>query len=181
MPTAKTAPYGSWKSPITSDLIVAKATMLSDIRIDGDQVYWLEARPQEQGRNVIVREGPDGAVTDVTPPGFNVRTRVHEYGGAAWLVAGGTCIFSNFADQRLYRQRPGQAEPEPLTPEPSSSQASAGAKGGGWRYSDGVLDPRRGRWIGVREDHSVEGEAINAIVAIDLGRSGASAGEALAG
>ncbi len=181
MPTAKTAPYGSWKSPITSDLIVAKATMLSDVRIDGDQVYWLEGRPQEQGRNVIVREGPDGAVTDVTPPGFNVRTRVHEYGGAAWLVAGGTCIFSNFADQRLYRQRPGQAEPEPLTPEPSSSQASAGAKGGGWRYSDGVLDPRRGRWIGVREDHSVEGEAINAIVAIDLGRSGASAGEALAG
>src|SRR5215469_13244913 len=86
----KTAPYGSWKSPITSDLIVAQSTMLSDVRLDGDHVYWLEGRPQEQGRNVIVRAGPDGAVADITPPGFNVRTRVHEYGGAAWLVADGT-------------------------------------------------------------------------------------------
>jgi dienelactone hydrolase len=178
MPAAKTAPYGSWRSPITSDLIVAKTTTLSDVRIDGDYVYWLEGRPQEQGRNVIVRESPDGAVTDITPPGFNVRTRVHEYGGAAWLVAGGTCIFSNFADQRLYRQRTGQVEPDPLTPEPSPSGGAG--KRGGWRYSDGVLDRRRGRWIGVREDHSVEGEPVNAIVAIDLDRGGASAGEVLA-
>ena len=182
MRTARTARYGSWKSPITSDLIVAKTTILSDVRIDGDDVYWLEGRPQEQGRNVIVRAGPDGDVTDITPPGFNVRTRVHEYGGAAWLVASGTCIFSNFADQRLYRQRAGQADPEPLTPEPSlPSPASGGGKGGGWRYSDGVLDQRRRRWIGVREDHSVEGEPVNAIAAIELDRAGASAGEVLAG
>src|SRR6266849_5882234 len=141
MPTAKIAPYGSWKSPITSDLLVAQTTMLSDVRIDGDHVYWLEGRPQEQGRNVIVRAGPDGVITDITPAGFNVRTRVHEYGGAPWLVAGGTCIFSNFADQRLYLQRAGQADPEPLTPGPSPSlpsSASAGGKGGGLRYGDGV-------------------------------------------
>src|SRR5579871_1891130 len=118
MAAAKTAPYGSWKSPITSDLIVAQATMLSDVRIDGDHIYWLEGRPQEQGRNVIVRAGSDGAATDVTPSGFNVRTRVHEYGGGSWLVADGTCIFSNFADQRLYRQRTGRSDPEPLTPAP---------------------------------------------------------------
>jgi dienelactone hydrolase len=180
MTIAKTAPYGSWKSPITSDLIVAKTTTLSDVRIDGDHVYWLEGRPQEQGRNVVVCAGPDGAVSDVTPAGFNVRTRVHEYGGAAWLVEGGTCIFSNFADQRLYRQRVGQPEPEPLTPGPSPFVGpSGGGKGGGWRYSDGVLDRQRGRWIGVREDHSVEGEAINAIVAIDLDHTGASAGHVL--
>ncbi len=183
MPTAKIAPYGSWKSPITSDLIVAQTTMLSDVRIDGDHVYWLEGRPQEQGRNVIVRAGPDGVAADITPPGFNARTRVHEYGGASWLVAAGTPIFSNFADQRLYRQRDGQADPEPLTPSPSSlrSPASGGGKGGGWRYSDGVLDHRRRRWIGVREDHSGEGEPVNAIVAIDLDDAGVSPGRVLAG
>jgi dipeptidyl aminopeptidase/acylaminoacyl peptidase len=184
MPTAKTALYGSWKSPITSDLIVAQSTMLSDVRLDGDHVYWLEGRPQEQGRNVIVRAGPDGAAADITPPGFNVRTRVHEYGGAAWLVADGTCIFSNFVDQRLYRQYAAEADPEPVTPEPSSTRpasANGGGKGGVWRYSDGVLDRRRGRWIGVREDHSVEGEPVNAIVAIDLDGSDASAGEVLVG
>src|SRR5215468_2677498 len=140
MPTTKTAPYGSWKSPITSDLIVAQTTILSDVRIDGDHVYWLEGRPQEQGRNVIVRAGPDGVATDITPAGFNARTRVHEYGGASWLVAGGTPIFSNFADQRLYRQRHGQAEPVPLTPKPARSPASGGGKGGGWCYGDGVVD-----------------------------------------
>ncbi len=174
MPTRKTAPYGSWKSPVTSDLIVAQSTMLSEVRIDGDHVYWLEGRPQEGGRGVIVRAGPDGAATDVTPAGFNVRTRVHEYGGASWLVHDGFCIFSNFADQRLYRQRIGEAAAEPLTPQPPD-------RGRHWRYSDGVLDHRRQRWIGVREDHSGEGEAVNAIVAVDLERPGASAGDVLAG
>src|SRR5215468_8837835 len=151
MPPTKTSPYGSWKSPITSDLIVAQTTVLSDVRIDGDHVYWLEGRPQEQGRNVIVRAGPDGVVTDITPAGFNARTRVHEYGGASWLAAGGTCIFSNFADQRLYRQHAGQADPEALTPQPCAAlpPASGGGKAGEWRYGDGVLDRRRGRWIGV--------------------------------
>jgi dipeptidyl aminopeptidase/acylaminoacyl peptidase len=184
MPAAKTAPYGSWKSPITSDLIVAQATMLSDVRLDGNDVYWLEGRPQEQGRNVIVRAGPDGVVADITPAGFNVRTRVHEYGGAAWLVLDGLCIFSNFADQRLYRLHGSGAVPEPLTPEPPPpslpSPASGGGKGGGWRYSDGVLDRRRRRWIGVREDHSLESEPVNAIVAIDLDGAGTS-GDVLAG
>jgi dipeptidyl aminopeptidase/acylaminoacyl peptidase len=174
MTIAKTAPYGSWKSPITSDLIVAQSTPLSEVRIDGDYVYWLEGRPQERGRGVIVRAGADGTAADVTPAGFNVRTRVHEYGGAAWLVHDGVCIFSNFADQRLYRQPVGAAEPEPLTPEPSDRACH-------WRYGDGVLDHRRRRWIGVREDHTGDGEAVNAVVAIDLEKPGASAGEVLAG
>ena len=180
----KTAPYGSWKSPITSDLIVAQATMLSEVRLDGNDIYWLEGRPQEQGRNVIVRADAEGTVTDITPAGFNARTRVHEYGGASWLMADGTCFFSNFADQRLYLQRGSEGAPEPLTPAPSPSlpsPASGGGKGGGRRYSDGVLDRGRRRWIGVREDHSGEGEAVNAIVAIDLDRAGASSGRVLAG
>src|SRR5260370_40328025 len=93
MPTAKTAPYGSWKSPITSDLIVAQTTILSDVRIDGDHVYWLEGRPREQGRNVIVRAGPDGAAAGITPPDFNARPRGHEYGGAVLLRGRRACLF----------------------------------------------------------------------------------------
>jgi dienelactone hydrolase len=167
MPKPDTAPYGSWRSPITSDLIVAQITMLSDVRLDGEDIYWLEGRPQEQGRNVIVRVGPDGTATDITPAGFNVRTRVHEYGGGAWLLTEGVCIFSNFGDQRLYRQRADRSEPEPLTPEPPSAKRH-------WRYSDGVFDRERRRWIGVREDHTGEGEPVNSIVAIDLDRPGNS-------
>ena len=81
------APYASWKSPVTSDLIVAQSIGLSEVRIDGGDLYWLESRPQEAGRSVIVRQRPGGAAEDVTPPPFNIRTRVHEYGGGAGDLA----------------------------------------------------------------------------------------------
>jgi dipeptidyl aminopeptidase/acylaminoacyl peptidase len=151
----KTAPYGSWKSPITSDLIVAQSISLTDVRLDGGTVYWLEGRPQEQGRNVVVRA--DGQALTAAP--FNVRTRVHEYGGGAWLVADGAIVFSHFADSRLYRQADGASAPQAVTPEPPRPH--------GWRFADGTIDPRQ-RWIGVREDHTGAGEAVNAIVAVDL-------------
>ena len=149
------APYGSWKSPITTDLIVAGTIGLSSITMDCDDIYWIEGRPSEGGRNVIVRRTPDGQITDITPPPFNVRTRVHEYGGAAFLVADGTIYFSNFADQRLYRQTP-DTEPQPLTPE------------GKKRYADAVIDQMRDRLICIQEDHTGGGEAINRIVSINL-------------
>ncbi|MBN1979064.1 MAG: S9 family peptidase [Anaerolineae bacterium] len=148
------APYGSWKSPITTDLIVSKTIGLGQIALDGQDVYWSEGRPSEGGRNVIVRRTPDGRTTDVTPPPFNARTRVHEYGGGAFFVFDGTVYFSNFADQRLYRQDAGN-EPQPVTPEIAL------------RYADGVFD--RQRAICVREDHTEPGrEAVNAIASIDL-------------
>ncbi|MEE8232767.1 MAG: S9 family peptidase, partial [Thermoplasmata archaeon] len=127
----KVAPYGSWKSPITTDLIVADIIAFGDIAVDGSDVYWNELRPQEGGRNVIVRRTSDGRTADVTPPEFNARTRVHEYGGGAMAVSGGIVYFSNFADQRLYRQEPG-FEPQALTPEENL------------RYTDGVIDSQRG-------------------------------------
>jgi dipeptidyl aminopeptidase/acylaminoacyl peptidase len=161
-PLTKTVPYGSWKSPITSDLIVAQSITLSELCLDGGYVYWLEGRPQEQGRCVVVRADADGRPTDITPPRYNARTRVHEYGGGSWTVRNGTVYFSNFADGRLYRQVPGASEPQALTPEPP-------ARGRQWRFADGVIDQRRSRWIGVREDHTVDGEPINAIIAVDLG------------
>ena len=138
----KTAPYGSWKSPITSDLIVSQSVGLSEVRFDGDVVHWLEARPQEQGRNVVVRAGEAGAdATDIVPKPFDVRTRVHEYGGGAWTVAQDVLYFSNVADGRLYRLGPGEREPTPLTPTPPAPDRQ-------WRFADGIIDLRRKRWIG---------------------------------
>src|SRR5215207_3409182 len=111
----KTASYGAWRSPITSDLIVAQTITLADVRIDGGDIYWLEGRPQEQGRNVVVRPGAEAQPADVNPLPSNARTRVHEYGGGAWTVDRGTLYFSNFSDQRLYRLPRGASAPQPLT------------------------------------------------------------------
>jgi dipeptidyl aminopeptidase/acylaminoacyl peptidase len=155
MADPKIAPYGSWKSPITSDLIVSETIWPGKSVLDGDDIFWCEMRPAEGGRYVIVRRTPDRQAVDVTPAGYNVRTTVHEYGGGAYVVDGGTVFFSNFADQRLYRQDRG-AEPRPITP------------AGDMRYADGVVDRRRGRLICVREDHTAAGEAVNAIVAVAL-------------
>jgi dipeptidyl aminopeptidase/acylaminoacyl peptidase len=149
-------PYGSWKSPITSDLIVAETITLFEVLFAGPAVCWVESRPQEGGRYVLVRREPDGRVNDVTPAPFNVRTRVHEYGGGAVALSEGVAYCSHFKDQRLYRLEPG-AQPTPLTPAQPL------------RYADGIVDARRRRWIGVREDHrSTQREAINTIVAISL-------------
>ena len=149
------APYGSWKSPITADVVAAGEVGLEQVRLDGDDVYWIERRSQEGGRKVIVRRSPDGQVADITPVGFNARTRVHEYGGGDYAVSNGTIIFSNFADQRLYVQQPG-SEPKPLTPAADM------------RYADGVIDRRRNLFFCVREDHTGHGEAINTLVSIDV-------------
>jgi len=149
------APYGSWKSPITSDSIVASAIGLSQPLIDGREIYWVEMRPTEGGRSVIVKREP-GILSDVTPPPFNARTRVHEYGGGDYTVRDGVVYFSNFSDQRLYVSR-GEAAPKAITPVADL------------RYADPVIDKTRGRLICVREDHTVaHREAVNTLVAINL-------------
>ncbi|MEK6285558.1 MAG: S9 family peptidase [Acidobacteriota bacterium] len=160
------APYGSWKSPITSDLIVAGTIGLGDIGLDGEDIYWIETRPSEGGRSVIVRRPPDGTTTDVTPPGFNARTTVHEYGGGAYFVHEGTVYFSNFSDQRLYRQAPGE-QPQPITTAEKM------------RYADGVIDRRRNLIYCVREDHTSGGrDADNTLVKVNAG--GDEGGEVIA-
>ena len=157
----KIAPYGSWKSPVTSDLMVSGAVGLGEVALDGEDIYWIEGRPSEGGRNVIVRRTADGKTSDVTPPPFNARTRVHEYGGGAYIVSEGTIYFSNFADQRLYRQAIG-SQPEPLTTDDQMY------------YADGVIDRNRSRIIAVREDHTTGSrDATNTLVAISL-ETGAS-------
>lgn len=160
MSNQQVAPYGSWKSPITADLIVSDSISLSSIALDGDDIYWSEGRPSEGGRNVIVRRSANGSITDMTPASFNVRTRVHEYGGGAFVVDRGTIYFTNFADQHLYRQAPG-SEPEPITAALER------------RYADMIVDQQRKRLICVCEDHTrTEHEAVNTLVSIPLESNG---------
>jgi len=125
------------------------------VRWDGDDLYWSELRPDEGGRIVVCSRTAAGGIADVTPEGFNARSRVHEYGGGHFAVSGGTVYFTNYADQRLYRRRRGEA-PVAITPE------------GDIRHADMAVDARRRRVIAVREDHSTgRDEAVNTIVSID--------------
>ena len=157
MAPRRVAPYGSWSSPITPDVLLKGVVHLRRemVRWDGPDLYWSELRPNEGGRIVVCRRTADGTIGDVTPPGFNARTRVHEYGGGGWAVTDGAVFFTNYADQRLYRHDPGGA-PRPLTPDADV------------RHADMTLDRRRGRLVAVREDHTTGArEAVNTIVSID--------------
>ena len=116
MNSPQVKPYGSWRSPITAQLIVEKAVGLGSVQTVGNDVYWLESRPSEKGRSVLVKQTADGAIADITPPPFNVRTRVHEYGGAAYLATEQAVYFSNYSDSRIYQQKLDQ-EPQALTSE----------------------------------------------------------------
>ena len=156
MPSPTIAPFGSWKSPITSDLIVAQSIGLGGVVFDNNDIYLLEGRHQEKGRSVLVKYSPDGQITEITPQPFNVRTRVHEYGGGSFLVNDGVVYFVNFQDQRLYQKLPNE-DPKALTPENQL------------RYADFVLDVANNRLISVCEDHShADQECENKIVAIDI-------------
>jgi len=154
MNTPQTAPFGSWQSPISGSIVAAGSVPLAQPRIDEADIYWIEGRAQEAGRSVIVKAAAGGTKCELNPPPFNARTRVHEYGGGAYLVNKGTLYFSHFADNRLYSLREGEA-PRPIT------RASAS------RYADFVLDPQRNRLIAIREDHS-EAPVSNTLIALDL-------------
>lgn len=147
------APYGSWKSPITSDLLVSETIGLSEPLL-GEDIYWLELRPNEGGRTVIVKRDKDGETIDVTPESFNVRTRVHEYGGGAYGTSKDAIFFSNYSDQRLYRQDRGDM-PEAITLDDR------------YRYADYVTDQERNMLFCVREDHRPAGEPTNALVKVN--------------
>ena len=147
------ASFGSWKSPLDARQVAEGTTGLGEVLMSEEAIYWDELRPAEAGRNVVVRRPWDGAATDVAPQGFNARTRVHEYGGGAYLPVGDTVIFANYADQRLYRTTSG-GPPQPITP------------AGKLRYADFIWDRRLARLITVLEDHRREGEAVNAIAAV---------------
>lgn len=142
-------PYGSWPTPVTSELVVRKAIRLSEVRVDDEDVIWSEGRPQEGGRTTLMRRSPDGAVAELLAKEQNARTAVHEYGGGAWWVAGGIVWFVLWSDQRLYRLDPRTATSQPLTPEPALPR--------GDRYADGELTPDGEKIVCVREHHPPDG------------------------
>lgn len=156
------APYGSWRSPIDAPLVARAGRRLGSPALAADgAVWWAEGRPEEGGRVALMRRPRGGEAEEVTPPGVNVRTRVHEYGGGAWALAGDDLVlFTSFADQRLYRQRLGE-EPVPIVPEPEAP--------GGLRYADMRLTPDGGTVVCVREAHGEgEDQPQNEIVALPL-------------
>jgi dipeptidyl aminopeptidase/acylaminoacyl peptidase len=156
------APYGSWPTPITSELVVRAAAGLGAVSLDGDTVTWSEQRPQEGGRTQLVQRVGDGPAVDLLPHGFNARTAAHEYGGGAWWVQGRTVWFSNWDDQRLHRLT-GRAMPMPATAEPELPR--------GDRWADGGIDSD-GRWmLVVREHHPPGGgpaDVVNEVVVLDI-------------
>ena len=165
-PAAPTvAPYGSWASPVAAAELAKSAVEISDVRVFDGRTYWRESRPAEGGRQVLLTFGDDGAPKVLTPVGFSVRTRVHEYGGSSYWVMGDALVFANFSDQRLYLQR-GDAAPVAITPER-------------YQYADCDLDAGRGALVCVREDHTeatmqANGEERNEIVRVPVPAAGAA-------
>ncbi len=151
-----TAPYGSWESPITISMLTEAGVGLGGVTTDGGDLYWLEGRALEGGRQAIVRRDAHGTVADVTPEGFNSRSRVHEYGGGSYAVQDGVLISCSFEDQRVYRIADG--EPMAITPEPKIPA--------GDRYADFVF--HGDLVICVRERHKKDGEPVNTLVAFPL-------------
>jgi len=151
-----TLPHGSWPTPITSELVVRAARAPGDVAFDGDAVWWSEGRPEEGGRNAVLRRGVDGSVTEVLPAPWNARTAVHEYGGGAWWARDGVLWFADWATQRLHRLGPDGGEPVALTPEPDVPR--------GLRYADGDVSPDGSTILCVQERHAAGTEAVNTIV-----------------
>jgi dipeptidyl aminopeptidase/acylaminoacyl peptidase len=151
---------GAWPSIVSAADVVAGASVPTAVCTGGGAVWWSETRPEESGREVVVRRDPDGTVADALPPGWNVRTAVHEYGGGAWWLHDDTLFATRWDDQRLYRVDPA-AEPVPITPDPPAPMA--------WRYADGDVTPD-GTWtVCVRERHEgpdVATDVHNEIVAV---------------
>ena len=139
-PGPAVARYGSWTSPISLEVVFEGRVSPSEPRFDGQEIYWLEGRPDEAGREVLVRRCADGSLEDAVAAGVNVRTMAHEYGGGAWTVEAGVLYYSDLADGRLYRLGHGEA-PQALTPP------------GPFRYADLSVDRGRRRLVCVREDH----------------------------
>jgi dipeptidyl aminopeptidase/acylaminoacyl peptidase len=164
MANKQSKPYGSWKSPIQAKDVVKEAVGFTQIVTDGDDIYWVESRPNEGNRHVVVQYNlVTQTKKDMTPDGFNARTLIYSYGGGALTVSHGVIYFSNYSslmeakDQRIFRQIPGY-EPVPMTPLINMY------------YGDGVIYKnhlQEERLICVAEDNTLGGESLLSIVSID--------------
>ena len=160
MSVKQKAAFGSWKSPITTDLMLSDSVGLGEIGVYNNDLYWIEMRPQEKGRYVVVKQTVDGTQTDFISEKYNARTRVHEYGGGSYLVTEKGLVFVNFKDQKLYLKN-------------LNDEYTQLANKEACRYADMIYDAKYDRLICIREDHTDNGkEAINTIVSISLTESG---------
>jgi dipeptidyl aminopeptidase/acylaminoacyl peptidase len=163
------APYGSWASPLSAEALAAGGIGFGDLRSADGRLYWLENVPARDGAVSLFSLG-DGVTAQVTPDSANVRSRVHEYGGAPFVVMGDTVYYSQFSDQRLYELRRGGGTPTPLTPL-------------NYRYADCIAIPASAdstaALICVREDHTDPANVRNALVRLPIPIAGA--GEVLFG
>ena len=174
VPGVQVRKYGTWSSPVSASLVAAGGLRLSAVALDGDDVYWLEGRPSEGGRYVLVRRCPDGTIAEVLPREANVRTRVHEYGGGAYAVSEGTVYYTNFSDQVVYRLAP-EGTPEPLTIGGDPGTRRGQIPNPRFSYADFAVDHPRRQLFCVREEHVTGGAPENTLVRISLaGQPGAS-------
>ena len=153
-----TAPFGAWPSPITPESLAAGSVRITTLVADGTDLWWSETRPGAKGRTILMRRSADGSVREMTPPGANVRSRVHSYGGAAWWAQDGVCVYSDDADFRLRRLGSGDSEPEVLTPAGPDRE---------YLYADGRLSAD-GEWFVCVRERPVEPEHVNEIVCVAL-------------
>lgn len=153
--TKITAPHGSWKSSISAELIAGTGITAFDPRMDGGSLFWLESRPAEGGRVVLMQSVAGAPAKEISPADMNIRTRVHEYGGAPYTVGNGKIFAVNFSDQHLYEISTG-----------GTASLVSGQKGA--RYADIQIDAQHDRLVCIRESHGAEGEPANSIVSISL-------------
>lgn len=157
------APYGTWASPISAELAAANTGRPSFPTVAGASTFWVEMRPSERGRSVLVQASAGSTPVDVLPPHVSVRTLVHEYGGHCYAVDGPTIYYVDFDDQRIYRYQEG-SEPVSITPAPPAPRA--------WRYGDLVVVPGGSHLVCVRERHAEDGGVTNDLVAITTDGTG---------
>jgi len=157
---------------VTAASLAADTVTVSEPRFDGSGICWLEGRPSDGGRVVVVRRGPDGTVSDVTSAPYNVRSRVHEYGGGAYDVASGVLVFCNFDDRRVYRAD--------LSGEGSAGEARPITPAGALRYGDLRIVSGGTAVLAVCEDHGTDGaEPSNRLVRLDATGDNADGGAVL--
>ena len=152
----KVSPYGSWSSSLSLDQMVEDVVRLAEPAVDGSALYWIETRPLERGRSVLVSCAPGEEQTDITPMDYSVRSRAHEYGGGSYLARGDRVWFVNDSDQCIYIQVLPAGSPERLTAP------------GAMRFADMELDQARNRLLAICEDHSQADNPDNFIAGIDL-------------
>ena len=168
MSQPQVAPYGSWKSPITSDLIVTATVGLGQIALDGEDVYWVELRPSEGGAQLC--RSPHARRDGLGRDARRASTRAHAYTSTAAATSPCATVWSTSQTSPTSASTASVAgvAPQPITPEQS------------YRYSDFVVDARRLLLFAVREDHTVEGrEAVNTLVCLDTDGTNEDGGRVL--